>query len=113
MLYPVRFEVEETPMGTGMSPSVLCHNEIQAPNSYAFFCPNCGRVWAKADAGNGQASTWVVQTHPCDLEPTTNYFQVPGSIWLPLRPEYIQSLSRQVLEREFQLHLNHYDRYHP
>ena len=96
-------------MGTGQSPSVLVHNEVRAPLSYAWFCPNCGRIWAKAEV-NGQP--YMVMTQPCDLELPTNYFIVPGSIWLTLRPEYLQSLSREVLEREFQLHLNHYDRYH-
>ncbi len=96
-------------MGTGQSPSVLVHNEVRAPLSYAWFCPKCGRIWAKA-AVEGQE--FMVMTQPCDLETADNYFIVPGSLWLTLRPEYIQSLPREVLLREFQLHLNHYDRHH-
>jgi hypothetical protein len=96
-------------MGTGVSPSVLVHNEVQEPCSFAWFCPVCGRIWAKAVV---EGQRFMVVTQPCDLEPVDNYYIVPGSLWLTLRPEYTKSLPREVLLREFQLHLAHYDRYH-
>lgn len=98
-------------MGTGTSPSVLIHSEVQAPCCFAWFCPRCGQLWAKAEV-EGHHDRWMVITHPCDLEPVDNYFIVPGSMWLSLRPEYLQSLSHEMLVREFEIHLKHYDRYH-
>jgi len=97
-------------MGTGMSPSVLVHSEVQAPYSFAWFCPECGRIWAKAVVDGAH---FMVANQPCEQHKgLPNYFIVPGSLWLSLRPEFIQSLSREVLEREFRIHLAHYDRYH-
>ncbi|HWI68101.1 MAG TPA: hypothetical protein VNS88_06950 [Nitrospiraceae bacterium] len=98
-------------MGTGMSPLVHCHGRMQEPYSFAWFCPVCAKVWAKATV---QGQPYMVFTVPCDLETTVdNYFVVPGSIWLGLWPEFLQSLSHEVLEREFSLHLAHYERYNP
>jgi hypothetical protein len=110
MLFPVQFEVNDTPMGTGQSTLVLCHGQIQEPYSFAWFCPVCARVWAKATVA-GQR--FMVFTVPCDLELVDNWLVVPGSIWLGLWPEYLKSLSHEVLVREFSLHLAHYERYHP
>jgi len=109
MLFPVRFQIEETPMGTGMSPSVLVHSQIWAPVNRAFFCPKCGRIWAKVDA---DADRWIAHHVPCDLELVDNYYIVPGSIWLSFEPEYLKSLSHEVLVREFELHVAHYERHH-
>lgn len=93
-----------------MSPLVLCHGQVQEPHGFAWFCPVCARVWAKATVAGER---FMVMTHPCDLEPADNQYTIPGSIWLTLRPEFIKSLSHEVLLREFALHLAHYERYHP
>ena len=110
MFYPVRFFVGNEYLGEGQCRTVFIHGDLAPPLSFAFFCPLHGDIWARAVVAD---RPWQMFRKLCPKHEATSYYDVPGSIWLALEPEYLAAMPRSVLLREFTLHLNHYERYHP
>lgn len=77
--------------------------------SYAWFCPVCGEVWARAITG-GRFAVW---TRPCSkhLDPLLPSLAIPGSIWLAWDTDFTDSLSRELVSRELLLLLAHVERF--
>jgi len=107
MTYTQRFFIRGQPFGAAERGLVFIHAEACQPWSIAFFCPQCGDVWAKAEI---EGSRYHVYTHPCDKHPSRTPVwinDVPGSILLPLDKDYNDALPLAVLKREFDLIAEH------
>lgn len=76
------------------------------PASFVFVCPMCGDAWGKAMIDNCQV---LVFTKAC-IKHKQSVFDIPGSMWMPLEPEFTNSLCGEVLQREFLLHLDYIER---
>lgn len=74
--------------------------------SYAFFCPACGEIWARCFV---EGEPWAVVHTPCERCGKFSVIEVPGSLWIPLHPEFNNSLPRSLLLREFTLALKYND----
>jgi hypothetical protein len=78
------------------------------PLSTAFFCEQCGEVWARAMI---QDQPWEVWALLCEKHQLPYPFRVPGSMWLPWNNSHNMALPPAVLRREVELHLAIYDRF--
>lgn len=107
-MQPVHFFVGSTFMGNGQRDMLDHEPKRSPPLSTAFFCPKCGEVWARTVIP-GQA--YMVYALLCERHTLDWPWQVPGSIWLACEAQHNASLSREMLEREFAIHLAHYDRF--
>ena len=83
--------------------------------SQALVCPVCLRVWAKLHMEGHD--NFVVRGQPCAKHPTTKY-HVAGSLIVSDSPLYLtqdmglwEHLPENLLRREFDLILQHADRY--
>jgi hypothetical protein len=78
-------------------------NRGTRPISYAFFCPVCAEVWARAVIFDTQ---FFCFHKPCRKH-HVDAGGIPGSLWMPMEPEFTSSLDGEVLKREFLLHLDY------
>lgn len=106
---PQTIIVRDVPYAALPRPPERIHEEWQAPRSYAWACPKCGDIWARAVVA---MQPFMFFSHPCEahsdaLPPS---LIIGGSLWLPLQNGFNQTLSRELLIREFQLHLNHVEK---
>ncbi len=69
----------------------------------AYLCPKCGEVWARVETGSGE---WTSVRQSCRLcPPFAN--EVPGSFLLSWNWQMqLQDFPKEVLAREFLLHLS-------
>jgi hypothetical protein len=75
------------------------------PESIAWFCTTCGEVWARMVADNAE---FRVYSAPCPKHP--RFRSIPaGSIWLPWDAQHNEALPPEVIRREFDIHLAHWD----
>ena len=74
------------------------------PPSYAWFCPVCAEIWARAVVATHR---FHVMTHPCEkhLEPMSPMLQVSGSLLLPMEESFNESLPEALVRRELELHI--------
>lgn len=79
-----------------------------APFSLAYFCPKCARIWARCKI---EGEPWMVTTVACSNCGKFSLISIPGSLWRALDNDFNYALPREVLLREFELHLQWYDRY--
>jgi hypothetical protein len=104
------FYVEEQELGGAEDCMRFIHGQAQHPYSYAWFCPACGEVWARAPVSG--AEKWIVQGGYCRKHPGPSPFTVAGSLMLSWEPEHnamIQQLP-DALEWEFERHLEFFER---
>lgn len=73
------------------------------PHNFAFCCPHCGTLWARAHCG--YVERWVFLSLPCSQCPEKPDHPA-GSIWIGWEPLYQRALSLSLLEREFYIHAN-------
>ncbi len=81
------------------------HAELQPPKSFVWVCPTCGTAWARAKVEN---RAYFVLTRPCEShrDPLLPSLVVSGSLWLGGEDEFNESLSHELLLREFNLLYN-------
>lgn len=90
-MYEQSFYVNDRFLGSVVRPAMLVHAERQPPYSYAYFCPDCGDIWARCsvtDSGNDKPRKWVIQGGYCQLHPGPSPYTVAGSLLLSWEPEY-------------------------
>lgn len=75
----------------------------QAPMSYAFFCPTCAEVWARAGIIDRKFFVFHV---PCRKH-TYDGIPVPGSLWNCGDKDFLEALPHDVLCRELSVHLDY------
>jgi len=87
------------------------HEEMQRPPSYAWFCPECAEIWARALV---EGSSFQVITYPCEQHRDRFVgILVSGSILLPFDLEFNDSLPVEAWRREVIIHANMIERlYH-
>lgn len=78
------------------------------PSHYAWFCPQCGEIWARAVV-ELPGIEWQTYRVLCPRHQHPGWFTVPGSIWQMLDTELNDALPPAALQREFTIHLNHFD----
>ena len=115
-MYEQHFYAEGAFLGSVVRPSVIVHGELQSPYSYAYFCPDCGEVWARCRAreiGKFHSAKWQVQGGYCRKHPErSNPFSVAGSLMLAWEPEYCELLLScpDVVKWEFDRHMEFIER---
>ena len=107
MIYTQHFFVGNEYLGSSDRLPVFVHEQQQRPQSVAYFCPECGDVWARAVIEGVDYSPWSMS---CSKHPRFRSL-VAGSLWMDWDKDYTKAFPRAVLERELQMHLAHYDRY--
>ena len=75
----------------------------QAPISYAFFCPVCVEIWARAVIFDSSCFCFHV---PCKKHAYPG-IKVPGSLYPAGDPDFLSAMPREVLQRELLLHLDY------
>ena len=78
----------------------------QRPVSFAFFCPVCAEVWARAGIPDERFFAFHV---PCRKH-TYDGVKVPGSLYACGDVDFLKALPADVLLREFLLHLDYAER---
>jgi len=113
-VYEQSIYIEDRFLGMFTRPPVIVHAERQHPYSYAYFCPDCGNLWAKCPVSdaNGNVMKWQIQGGHCRLHPGPSQFTVAGSLLLAWEPEYSALLLScpDVVRWEFQRHMEYYQR---
>ena len=80
---------------------------VQQPPSYAFMCPHCGKIWARAFI---EGQEFFAVTAHC-RQHWEKCWDVAGSLIPGLRDEWkLVNLPRALLEWEFARHYEHYER---
>lgn len=96
-------------LGSFPRPSVFVHAERQPAYSYAYFCPNCGDIWARCPvtASNGFVNKWTIEGGYCREHPGPSPFTVAGSLLLSWEPDYSNLLLScpDVVRWEFDRHM--------
>ena len=83
----------------------ITHAQAHTPYSYAFCCPKCGEVWARAGVeGNSQ---WSFLQRACSKH--SEGLQVPGSVWLSWDRDFTNAFPLELLLRELHLHINYFE----
>lgn len=81
------------------------------PKSLAFFCPECGEVWARALVDGVTFSIEYARCakhpHPDLASPVGFPTHFPGSLWKDHQHQFTNALPPEVLQREFLIHLNY------
>jgi len=91
-------------MGTAIRSFVKRQDSVDIPLSYAYFCPTCGEVWARAVCENRPFFVWTVG---CRKHQQYN-FLIAGSLMLPLEPDFNAILPLDVLKWELERHIDFY-----
>jgi len=72
-------------------------------SSMAYFCHNCGDVWGRVVIPNKR---WMAVSAACPKCPTWNA-RLPGSFMFSWHHTQLNEFPPQVVQREFDLHMNH------
>ena len=96
--------VNDKYLGSCTRDMCIIHAEQQVPYSYAWFCPECGEVWAKAII-KGQKFT--VEGGYCEKHRSLSPYLVAGSMIVPWDKDFTKALFSlpEALKREFNLYL--------
>lgn len=87
---------------------IIRSSTVIPPFGYAFFCPDCTRLWAIApvEGEKSQAVKSACSKHVGDFPS----LYPSGSIWLDWDDDFVSALPPDVLKREFDLHLTFLNR---
>lgn len=106
-------------LGTVARGLVRVHAEYQPPYSHAWFCPDCGEVWAKASTYQSQPdeeltpdNKYTIEGGQCSKHPGPSPYHVPGTMLLAWDDEFNNLLLScpDAVKREFDLHMKFYER---
>ena len=113
-MYDQSIHIEGRFLGSFVRPAAIVHAERQPPYSYAYFCTDCGEVWAKCPVtdSNGAVSKWQIQGGQCRKHPGPSPFVVAGSLLLSWEPEYSSLLLScpDVVQWEYDRHMAFFER---
>lgn len=82
-------------------------DEIHVPTSQILFCPTCGEICGRIQVPNTQ---WMCATRGCVKHP--DWRDMPGGLFIPSwrhGDAAMDELPREVLAREIDLWINHYE----
>ncbi len=108
-VFPQVVEIVGKTFSSDLRPMFEVLEQRRPPNSYAWGCPRCGEIWARAKVAN---RPWQFIHHVCescidDLIPT---YTIPGSIYLSWDAGFNSSLGEALWLRELELHIKHVER---
>lgn len=83
------------------------HGQPFPPDSFAYVCPFCGDVWAKVKVEGRPFVSWLIS---CESHPPPYAGVVAGSLWLGWDRAFNLCLPREVLVREVEMHIKHFER---
>lgn len=111
MKWKQEFIVEGKWLGECMRGPVVVHEALLPPRSYAFFCPTCGKLWARAPVwktieGN-ECFYFNVWTLGCQKH-SLGMFSIPGSLFLTWDKPFNDNFPDEVLAWELDRHLAMY-----
>jgi hypothetical protein len=108
MSFTRHFFIGNQYLGSGEDRLRFIHGEAQQPWPYVVFCSECGEIWARMPV-DGSEREWGVLGRHCEAH---SHFsrEVPGSLIADWEPEFFKSFSREMIEREFKLHMNYWER---
>lgn len=106
MSYTQTFVVEGELLGTTMR-AAMQGVRGPVPPSFSFFCYGCGEVWAKCAVSEGLVvSPFMAVTVSCrTCNDTSRSSGAPGTLYLPLQPEFNASFPDDVVRWEFDRNL--------
>lgn len=108
MIFPRHFIVGTNHLGTTKVNYTMVHGERHPPCGYAFFCPTCGEIWARAPVQIGvEYSKFQSVSRGCAKHPQ-HALEVPGSLWLDWDREFTTSFPFGALLYEVELQLAHF-----
>jgi hypothetical protein len=102
-------QIEDWSYGTMQLEGDFRHGEWAPPCSLAYFCPHCGRVWAKISVVSRPYFVWCVCCERC--AGVSHLLEVAGSLWLSWDRTFNEALPTSVLRREFEIHCKHADKH--
>lgn len=102
--------IGEAPRG-----GILIHASSAEPLSLLWFCQHCGDVYARAPVyrPDNTLTPWQSFRATCQkcAASQTYYSEFPGSLWLAWDTEYLSALPEAVLQHEFSVAADSYDRF--
>lgn len=104
------FFINNQPFGKSERKFMYVHGELQRPYSNAYCCPYCGEIWARA-AIVGENIQWHFVVRSCESCNKSDILNSAGSLWQSWDTELISAMPREVLLRELDLAIKHYERY--
>jgi len=112
MPYIRHFFVGDKYYGSAEARKRIIHGELQEPQHYAMFCPECGEVWARMPVeGVTTPNWWRIIGGNCRRHPGPSPFVVAGSLMLNWEPELQEMLPEELLrEWELPLHFEFWDK---
>ena len=92
--------IEGEYLGTGLRKDYSTVGTNLEVYSYAFFCNNCGRIWASCPIERPhRPPKWQILNMPCKAD---TMFQLwGGSIWLGADKEFVEAFTPAVISKEF------------
>ena len=73
--------------------------------SYAFFCRECGEVWARIVMQNSRGEQQDFEPVIVSCETHRDFWNIPGSLLTGHLGHLLNSLPPEAIVREFQIHL--------
>jgi len=73
--------------------------------SYAYFCTNCGEVWARIVVQNSEGRPCYFEPLKVACEKHQDQWNIPGSLLVGHLENLLDSLPPEAIIREFQIHL--------
>ena len=103
------FFIEGEHLGSIERANIFVHSTEAPPESEAFFCPFCARIWAILSVEGQPAAAHHVLCEKHQRCEQMGDWQIglgdyPGSILHNWNPSMVQTFPRRVLEREFLLY---------
>lgn len=77
-----------------------------------YVCPRCAKTWAvfKVEGRDYALEPGLCEAHPPEAFPSLTTM-IPGSLWRPWNERHLSAAPREVILREFLLHLDFFERY--
>jgi hypothetical protein len=86
---------------------LILEGTFMHPTGYAWFCPTCGDIWARAVV---EGCSFQLIHMPCVLHPHPFPTREPaGSLYIFWDQLFLDTLPLALLHRELLLHLNHFE----
>lgn len=104
--YTQTFWVRDGPSGQSSRDYDQVHGRPVPPEGCAYFCPDCGEVWARVSI---PGRPFAVFARLCERHCRGWLSNVGGSLWLDWHRDFNESIPMTLLMREFCLHLALWD----
>ena len=111
MIYTQQFFVGSKYYGSStiLCPPIREHGYSIPPTAYAYFCPDCGAIWARrviADHHGTQEPFFALVAH-CEKHATRG---MPGSLQHPLEPNQLKLWPEEMIRYEFAQAMKYYEK---